>query len=283
MLDEAGRSELGIRFLPARYSYRQLEAWHMALWPYYGTDVAMHGVDDRHNRLLVGATTEGARARVTAALPHLGIPTDAVRFELVTPARTTAQRHLQNQVRPLVGGLRIHVGRPSGGYETGSMGPNVLWNKTRYAIVSSHVADATFNGATNRVVYQASQGGSGRIGVVTANPRYVSSSQCPAPDRCRFSDAALVRIDGGVSTRTAEVAAPIGGPATGWGNPSALMFEDTQNTLIRDDWARAPPSSRASTIRSLWGTWSARWGAQRAGPRVSCSPSWTCRPVPDRG
>ncbi len=79
-LDTHGRRGLQVRFVHGTYSYRQLEAWRMALLPLFGTEgVVSLGIRERENRVgfgpyWAGCRSSSARDSATTKSVHL-VPT----------------------------------------------------------------------------------------------------------------------------------------------------------------------------------------------------------------
>lgn len=71
-----------IRFMPGRYSYRQLREWAYCLRPNLsGPGIASLLIAERENRLRMVVVDEAAWARVEAIIRKLSIPRDAVMLE----------------------------------------------------------------------------------------------------------------------------------------------------------------------------------------------------------
>ncbi len=202
------RPQLRFQFIPGTYSYARLESFIEVLLPFLGpSGTAYVWIDERRNRLRIGVATQIARARLTGAITQLNIPLGAIIIEDAKYPVALSQRNLNDQVRPLLGGLEVGViGRP------GTLAAIVKLQGQTYALVSSHVADPTGNGG---IGYETKQNAfTTRIGTVAVNPAFTSSPNgCPTGGRCRYSDAALVLLDTGASYSFSSIAAPIGGPS----------------------------------------------------------------------
>lgn len=221
-LRSQGRSGLKFRFIPAHYTFQQLDTWRAAMSSLLGLDgVVFSEIAERENHIRVGVENASVETAISAGLDPLGIPRDAVVYDMAQSATPTAS--LSDKVRPLQGGTRIWTWKYPGWAWQCSAGVNAIRSGVRYMIISAHcsydVQSHTWATGTN--VYQGPQNGSGQgasspyyIGTVTLNPPFTSGMYgCPIGAKCRYSDAALVQLASSVTYSLGGIARPAGGPA----------------------------------------------------------------------
>ena len=194
----------------ASYDYRELAQWHRAVGRLRAAGVTVTDIDEERNRVVVGARDAATAAQIRSVLSASGIPSGAVEVAIIEPMVISAT--LQQSYSPRYGGAQIM--NANGGICTlgfnadkrvaGTIQPNV-----RYFVTNSHCT---------RVVGQMNSDKIGQpnmsnlIGVEVSDPAfwtgtadptcppgYTCDVACPAGRVCRYSDAALVRYNAGVT------------------------------------------------------------------------------------
>lgn len=203
--DELQRAQLGekaanllgsLRVLPATYDYVELREWYDRLSSVSALDeVTQTDIDERANRLAIGVTPGADRAELLASLQAQGVPPEALVLNDFAPTNVVVT--LQDQVRPVVGALRISSSQglctlsfnaKRAVYSGGSW---VIDPATKYFLTAAHCT-STFGAQDGTVVGQPDA--SHPIGTEIVDPPLVTSAQvarCPVGRYCRYSDAAL--------------------------------------------------------------------------------------------
>jgi hypothetical protein len=204
LLASGGRPAMAVRFLSAKYSFAQLQAWENALKKsFHRLGVHTEQIDERGNRLKIRLSDPSAGPMLSAQLASLGIPADVVGSEAGGP-RVVPFTTLSNKVRPGRGGLSVLTMFSYGGtaYRFGcTYGFNAEIDDgsgTRYVVTNAHCVepDYVFGGLIGATVAQPDSSVSSLVGYVTANPPSQSGLMGCAPgDSCRESDAVLVQAD----------------------------------------------------------------------------------------
>lgn len=207
-----GRERLGqggIQVLQGRYGFLQLKDWHdrhravtLAI-----PGVVMTGIAESNNRLKIGVEHSALFNRVEQELINLGVPLEAVKLVETKPVKFL--QTLQNTTRPLLGGLRI---TNSGGGEC-TLGFLAVRQGQAGFVTNSHCTNTT-GGVEGTVFHQAIISGvTNRVGVETVDPQFFTGWPCVNSlygKKCRRSDSAFVRRDGGTSQSTPLASAELG-------------------------------------------------------------------------
>ena len=169
------------------YDFAQLDSWHRRVAAAAANaGVTMIDSDETSNRVIIGIAQESDRPALVAALTTAGVPLGAVTIQIMPPAQFATE--LSDNVRPLVGGLRIEYP----GFAC-TLGVNVWYYSTPGFYTASHCSAVQF--ATEGTVY--SQGGS-RIGFEAYDPpsfNFTTNPACTPGYHCRYSDALFAQYD----------------------------------------------------------------------------------------
>ena len=189
-----------------RFAYLQLEDWAVAarsLWTIPG--VSWTGIDEAHNGIHVGIQRADVENALTAPLTALGIPIDAVRFEI--SQKPILLENLVDRVRPFRAGTRIQSIFNGRIRNACTYGASAVWRGhpgTYYLIMASHCTqdDPSQWGLVGANIYQSEaplfQNDSANffLGREFFDPQ--GSSPCTVEGQpvtsCRHSDAAFVQI-----------------------------------------------------------------------------------------
>src|SRR5207245_8998394 len=96
----------GVQTLQATYGFHQLHAWYNHIGAVFNIQgVVYTDIDEKANRLTVAVENQGLVGSVQNEISTAGVPQDAVNIVTADPIYT--QVTLQDQVRPIQGGLQI--------------------------------------------------------------------------------------------------------------------------------------------------------------------------------
>jgi len=177
----------------ARYSFRQLKAWHDAMTPVLALEgVAFTDVDETRNRLRVAMADPASQARpVLETLATLHIPADAVLLE----EGASFRQLLRERSRPLRGGMQIQFQTGFLGLLTGTctLGFPAVRSGVNGFVTNSHCS-RTQGSVDNGRYWQPTRPPSDgdQVGTERVDPSFFTGGTCPSGRRCRFSDANFV-------------------------------------------------------------------------------------------
>lgn len=192
------RKNAGVRVLEAQYDFLELaDVRRKADALLSLSSVHALDIDERTNRIRVSVTDAIGTLEATQALEDAGVPMDAVILEEAPRAERMAT--LRDRIRPVEGGLQINYN--AGGSYVCTFGFNAFRNNVRGFVTNSHCTGQMFT-VTGINIFQPS--GSSYIGFETVDPPLYSGGY-------RYSDAAFIRLDSGVSSRFGSIAR-----TTGW-------------------------------------------------------------------
>jgi hypothetical protein len=209
----------------AAYDFNQLKQWMDALVPALPRGQPhMWDVDEVRNRVVIGVAEQRQVAAVRESARAVGVPAGALDVEVTQfpQPRTT----LLDYQRPVVGGIRVHVGPDS---DACTLGVSVRVDYTKYLLTASH-CDYVNWGTVSGV--QMAQGG-GVIGHEVYDAPWKKFLNCPAPStiykcRQRWSDAAFYQPS--ADNEPGLIARTVGGPVTGM---DGTLTIDAMNPTLR--------------------------------------------------
>ena len=197
----------------ADYDFVQLSTWYRELTPLFGSSgITVTDIDERRNRVVIGVRNATSIAAIRDKLRNFAVPAEAVLIE-VRPLIEMESGALQLKVRPVTAGTRVitsegcTIGFPTY-YQTPGVGdPYYLYDGLKYFVTAAHCT--TVFGVLNYNRFgQPDQ--NNPVGTEIADPSLFTSAentQCPAEYPCRYSDAALVRLDGTIDWRVGKIPA----------------------------------------------------------------------------
>lgn len=164
-------------------------------------------IDEMRNRIVIGGRDSAAVSRIQSVAAKVSISPELFSVEIRPPAYVSLTN--QDQIRPIPAGTQIMT--PSGGICT--MGP-VLHTSTANGVDSSETFFATNAHCTDQFGYvDSAQFGqslaTSLVGVEVYDPPLFdnsSNSQCDSGRLCRYSDAALVRVNAGILRQFGQIA-----------------------------------------------------------------------------
>jgi hypothetical protein len=197
-----GEAASALRVVPARFNYLALDGWFRGVAPLHGVDgVVFSDLDEARNRVVVGVEHGAARMAAEAALGALGVPRDAIEFQVTEPIHLAAT--LRSYVRPLTGGLQIHFSQ-----YVCTLGFNATHSQGSSFITNSHCT-AKQGGTEGTLYYQpTSSTPDSYIGIEVDDPTYFKGGVCPRGKQCRYSDSARGLYEAGVLTTLGAISRP---------------------------------------------------------------------------
>jgi hypothetical protein len=220
-----------IRLQAGRFSFRQLKGWKDSARDMLAIPgVTMIDIDERANRLIIGVEPQGFRELVVQELGVRGIPPEGWQIEKAQSVEP--QTSLQDKHRPVLGGLQIMNNTAAGAC---TYGFTATRNDILGFVTASHCTNNQ-GGVENTIFKQSaptdfSGGTDPTIGTEAADPAYRSVlNNCPRGYYCRFSDAAFVRLDPGVSAQF-TIAKPVNGTVS-WDGVSKFRINSEGVALV---------------------------------------------------
>jgi hypothetical protein len=221
--------------LAARYSFRQLKAWHDCLSPQV---LAIPGtvftdISQMRNRMEVGIESPSLIPVIAALLTGLDIPREAVDLEVTTPRtwpvtapqsdtdqstldEVLAGKTLRDEFRPLVGGLQIKIavtGLASASICT--MGFLATLEKKLGLVTNDHCIQEHNQRHLNlNRVYQPTIDAQYEVATGSVDPDFFKKDQnpaCPADRFCRYSDSAFATLNDKANDPVGYIAKPASG------------------------------------------------------------------------
>lgn len=188
----------------ARYDFRELAAWNERAIPLLGVEgVVFTHADESRNRLRIGIESGASQERIEAAVRDLGIPADAVVFDLTDPIVPLVDETLRDLQRPRAGGPQIVFERPGVGFFVCTLGFNILRNErgasVPYFITNSHCS-AERGEVTGTEYFQhlppqfTTDPRPTFVGAEVEDPPFFTAP-CFTGFVCRWSDALVARYD----------------------------------------------------------------------------------------
>jgi hypothetical protein len=197
--DMPAASEVVIR--QADYDFLQLAGWNERMVPMLREPgIVFLDIDESRNRLRVGIEEGVSAAALAGVIDQLGVPAEAVEFEVATRFETLMGHSLQNRQQPLGGGLQLVMRHPTPGFvRLCTLGFNVLRDargqSNPHFFTNSHCTE-TRGTVTDTEFFQQSLAQVNPhflIGIEVEDPPFFTGGACFAGWICRWSDAALVR------------------------------------------------------------------------------------------
>lgn len=202
--DDAAALVSSMTVQPATYDFLQLAQWRRAILRYPDVrGITKSDVDERNNKINLAGSDAGTVAELTAIARELKIPDSAITINVEPPVIPDAQ--LTDTYRPMYASLHIYLG---GGNECTMWALALLEDINQhvdstdvYAITNSHCTDSVGvvtgqifcqNDCTVREGYEVADPARW---VYPNDPFIGSQSSCLSGYKCRYSDAALFKID----------------------------------------------------------------------------------------
>ena len=185
----------GVQTLKGTYGFHQLHTWYNHLGAVFNIQgVVYTDMDERSNRLTVAIENQGLAASVQTIISTAGIPQNAVNIITSDPIYTEAT--LQDQVRPIQGGLQIQFSN-----FLCSISYNAVRGGVAGFVTASHCTDIQ-GGVEGTLYYQPLTASNTFIGTEIADPVYTKNACTLAGVKgnhvCRYSDTSFEQLANGV-------------------------------------------------------------------------------------
>jgi hypothetical protein len=206
-----------IEFRTARFSFSELREWRdRMVHPLFEIDgYVLSYIDEPNNRLHVGVRTAADVARVAALANEFEVPLDAVHMEedeeifwgpqLAMSDPPASWQWIRGEFRPLTGGIQIQYNSGGQAWQC-TLGLVVRWSGYDAFLTNSHCSSQMWS-LDHTVHHQpwVSSGAWWRVGFEAHDP---GGSSCGFmwTSKCRYSDAAISRVDGGVGIQFGTIA-----------------------------------------------------------------------------
>jgi hypothetical protein len=207
------------------YNFMELSGWRdRATDPVLNVrGVEFTDLDEAQNRFVVGVSSRSGRDEAARILREMDVPLSAVLFEETAPAEEFVK--LTDYHRPLEGGYQIQNG--NGG--TCTLGFNAYWSGTRAVLTNSHCTPSFWK-PDGVLMYQHTNGTSQNLIGWEAHDPAGWSCGFLWLYTCRWSDAAVVRLNASVPWNYRRIARPTFW-ATGDGNSGSLTIDSSKPNM----------------------------------------------------
>jgi hypothetical protein len=235
--DDSSRSSDVVIFRRGAFDYTQLTAFldRLESERVLNRSVTFTDIDESENRVEVGVATERDRADLAAAIAKLGLPDSAVVVTIHALANVEQKSgNLQQYFRPLLGGLQVET---SVGICT--LGFTALINGEHYFVTNSHCTVSFGDGSSPG--YSIGQPSFyDQVGTEWYDPPLFTNAQnssCPVGKSCRYSDAALFKINSGVEYSLGSFAPTAGANNLNWSTTTDYYWTyGTENNRVNGGW-----------------------------------------------
>jgi hypothetical protein len=188
-----GLARREIRIVEAQFTIPQLMQWRGDIDQQVALpELLFSDVDEVRNRVVIGVENDLAGRRIERSLDGMGIPREAVLFEITKPSRFQAT--LRDRVRPVPGGVHVEADVGVFALKECTMGFNAIRFGVSGFVTNSHCTE-TQGGSEGTDFHQPddpvfSEGN--KVGDEIVDPPYFTGEPCPPGRRCRYSDSAFV-------------------------------------------------------------------------------------------
>ncbi len=208
----------------AQYTFRQLRDWRDQIGQgvfFALTDAASIDLDEVANRVVIGLATGSGRGELEQWLARSGVPAGAVKIQIV--ARTVPNTDLRDFVRPVMGGLANAA--TFNGVEQPTpwctFAFNGIYQGANVVLTSSHCTSQLFGtDSPPSLFYQNIVTPGDLIGNEWKDPPLF----CMGVACGRYSDAAMLTYQGGVSFELASIARTLSHSDT-WGVAGSTVID----------------------------------------------------------
>ncbi len=204
-----------IKLLQSKYDIAQLAQWRRDMVNLLDIDgIVLIDLDEARNQIKVGVRTETLRSRIEAELIKLSIPLQAVVIEKTNPF-SLSNHSLASRVTPAVGGLGVNYSGSPVSNPVCTLGFLARHSRGSTMVLPSHCSNRRGDGADGTKYYQPTINNSHYLGKEVVDPNHFTGGKCPTGQKCRWSDATLVKL-------TSSASFDLGGIAqtTSWWNNS---------------------------------------------------------------
>ena len=220
-----------IKLLQSKYDIAKLAQWRQDMTNLFNIDgVVLIDLDEARNQIKVGIETEALRSKIEAELNKLGIPLEAVLIEKANPF-SLSNHSLSSRVTPAVGGLGVNYsGSPIQNSPVCTLGFLASHSRGSTMVLPSHCSKRRGNGSDGTKYYQPTINNSYYLGDEVVDPNHFTGGKCPAGQKCRWSDATLVKLTSSASFDLGSIAQTIA-----WWNNSKQINHDNPTFKITSE------------------------------------------------
>lgn len=193
-----------VRYFTARYAFSTLVSWKEAMAS-RRSDGIIHGIDadEAGNNISLYTGDAASRSAALALATEAGIPSEAVKVIVSSPARAAAS--LRDRFRPTGAGTQIRnsaSGRCTLGFNVRTW-PGLVDG----LVTAAHCASGSVGvGATGQVMYQNSFLTGDIVGTIATNPAFnLTAAACGSFTKCANADALFTAYNSS-TTRQKRVA-----------------------------------------------------------------------------
>jgi hypothetical protein len=215
----------GARVQTGDYGFLDLQYWRRRVTEtvFEVPGVTLLDIDERKNRLRIGARDAAAEEGIRNALARIGVPPGMAAIDRVEPVRY--EQTLSDPASTMRAGLQI--ARNDGYACTHGLGARVEdpTGHVRYGFITNSHCTYVQGGAGDATRFYQPAGGN-EIGIEVADAPYWSGynpyglqGDCPPGYKCRHSDAALVLYNPGVGFEFGRILRTTPGSTTITGTP----------------------------------------------------------------
>lgn len=187
--DEPAVRGRAVRIAAVDYTFSQLGRWRDAQADAGQIEgLLTSDLDERANVVRFGVTSDVVAETVRSRAGALGIPSKAVRFDVVPAFRQEGT--LGSAQRPVLGGLQISTTAHACtlGFKAKKTGT------FRYVVTNAHCT-TTFGSVDGTQIGQPLLQSNYYVATETTDPAFASLTGCPTSYSCRYSDASLAKCD----------------------------------------------------------------------------------------
>lgn len=172
------------------YSFLQLYAWSLKLPAFFSIEgVFSIDIDEAQNRLKVGIRDDSVREAIETELAWVGIPSEAVIFEVREPAVFALS--LREEVRMIIGGVQIDFPLANAPC---TLGFNTIYNGQRVFATNGHCSSWTVSGDGTPYWQPTRNLERFYVGNELVESRVIGNAddpRCPVGAQCKWSDLSL--------------------------------------------------------------------------------------------
>lgn len=206
----------------AQYTFIQLRDWRDQIEAGVGfslADAASIGLDEISNRVVIGLATGSGRGELEQWLSRSGIPARAVKIEIT--GRAVPNANLTDFVRPVMGGLANDVSFEPQITPWCTFAFNAQYQGANVVLTASHCTSTVFGQDAGTTLFYQNVITSGDL---VGNESYDPPGFYKNGAYGRYSDAAMITYQAGVSFQLGSIARPLS-HGNGWGVAGSTVID----------------------------------------------------------
>ncbi len=237
---EGGVLDIELKFREGDYEYKQLREWQdLIMEPVLDSEgVKFISLSQRDNKINVGIEKMNFENRIFELTQAYNLPDDAVKISVTGPV--FLDQTLRDMHRPLAGGLENNLYNSNGDKLRGACtySFNAKWESSgKYWLTNSHCTREMGVVHSSDKYYQAakSDGSSGYIGHEFQDPSGYNIPGFCFTLKCRFSDAAVLKMPSDQSWDFGEIVRTDEFPSAGGGATSINIDQNDPRIQIASE------------------------------------------------